>query len=39
MKKRFREEPTIGLLNEVDAGVAVRHLCHRRGFSEAALYL
>jgi putative transposase len=39
MKKRFSEEQIIGFLKEAEAGVAVKDLCRRRGFSEASYYL
>lgn len=39
MKKRFSEEQIIGFLREADAGVAVKELCRRHGFSEASYYL
>jgi putative transposase len=39
VKKRFTEEQIIGLLREADAGVAVKDLCRRHGFSEASYYL
>ena len=39
MKKRFTEEQIIGFLREVDAGMAVKELCRRHGFSEASYYL
>lgn len=39
MKKRYTEEQIIGFLAEVDAGVAVKDLCRRHGFSEASYYL
>ena len=35
MKKRFTEEQIIGFLREADAGVKVKDLCRRHGFSEA----
>ena len=38
MKKRFTEEQIIGFLNEADAGVAVKDLCRKHGFSDAAFY-
>jgi len=38
MKKRFTEEQIIGFLNEADAGVAVKELCRKHGFSDAAFY-
>lgn len=39
MKKRFTEEQIIGFLREAEAGVAVKDLCRRHGFSEASYYL
>lgn len=39
MKKRFSEEQIIGFLREADAGMAVKDLCRRHGFSEASYYL
>lgn len=39
MKKRFTEEQIIGFLREVDAGMPVKDLCRRHGFSEASYYL
>ena len=39
MKKRFTEEQIIGFLREADAGVAVKELCRKYGFSEASYYL
>jgi len=39
MKKRFSEEQIIGFLREVDAGLPVKDLCRRHGFSEASYYL
>ncbi len=39
MKKRFSEEQIIGFLREVEAGMAVKELCRRHGFSEASYYL
>lgn len=39
MKKRFTEEQIIGFLREADAGVAIKELCRRHGFSEASYYL
>lgn len=39
MKKRFSEEQIIGFLREADAGLAVKDLCRRHGFSEASYYL
>lgn len=39
MKKRFSEEQIIGFLREADAGLPVKDLCRRHGFSEASYYL
>ena len=39
MKKRFSEEQIIKFLKEGDAGVPVKDLCRRHGFSEASFYL
>ncbi len=39
MKKRFAEEQIIGFLREADAGMPVKDLCRRHGFSEASYYL
>ena len=39
MKKRFTEEQIIAFLREADAGLAVKDLCRRHGFSEASYYL
>ena len=39
MKKRFTEEQIIGFLREADAGMVVKDLCRRHGFSEASYYL
>jgi len=39
MKTRFTEEQIIGFLKEADAGVAIKDLCRRHGFSEASYYL
>ena len=39
MKKRFSEEQIIGFLKEVDAGIPVKELCRKKGFSEASYYL
>ena len=39
MKKRYSEEQIIGFLREVDAGIPVKDLCRRHGFSEASYYL
>lgn len=39
MKKRFSEEQIIGFLREAEAGVPMKELCRRHGFSEASFYL
>ncbi|GKS58523.1 hypothetical protein YTPLAS18_20500 [Nitrospira sp.] len=39
MKKRFSDVQIIGFLREAEAGVAVKDLCRRHGFSEASYYL
>ena len=37
-KKRFTEQQIIGFLNEAEAGIAVKELCRKYGFSDAAFY-
>jgi putative transposase len=39
VKKRYSEEQIIKFLKEADAGVPVKELCRRHGFSEASYYL
>ena len=39
MKKRFSEEQIIGFLREAEAGLPVKELCRKYGFSEASYYL
>lgn len=39
MKERFTEAQIVGFLREVDAGVPVKDLCRKHGFSEASYYL
>jgi putative transposase len=39
VKKRFTEEQIIGFLREADAGMPVKELCRKHGFSEASYYL
>lgn len=39
MKKRFSEEQIIGFLREAEAGLSVKELCRRHGFSEASFYV
>ena len=38
MKKQFSEEQIIGFLKAADAGMPVKELCRRHGFSDAAFY-
>ncbi|HUL75490.1 MAG TPA: transposase, partial [Vicinamibacterales bacterium] len=38
MKKRFTEAQIVGFLREADAGLPVKDLCRRHGFSEASYY-
>src|SRR5919198_854666 len=38
MKKRFTEAQIIGFLKEAEAGVPVKELCRKHGFSDAAFY-
>lgn len=38
-KKRYIEEQIIGILKEAEAGVPIKELCRRHGFSEASYYL
>ena len=39
VKKRFTEAQIIGFLREAEAGLPVKELCRRHGFSEASYYL
>lgn len=39
MKKLFSEEQIIGFLQEAEAGLPIKDLCRRHGFSEASYYL
>ncbi|MDA1307039.1 MAG: transposase, partial [Acidobacteria bacterium] len=39
MKKRYTEAQIVGFLREADAGVKVKDLCRRHGFSEGSYYL
>ncbi len=39
MKKRFTETQIIGFLHEAEAGVPVKQLCRKHGFSEASYHL
>jgi len=38
MKKRFSEEQIIGFLREADAGLPIKELCRKHGFSEGSYY-
>ncbi len=37
-KKRFSEQQIIGFLKEAEAGIPVKELCRKHGFSDAAFY-
>ena len=37
-RKRFADEQIIGFLREADAGVPVKELCRKHGFSDASFY-
>ena len=39
MKKRFSEAQIIGFLREAEAGLPVKQVCRRHGFSEGSYYL
>ena len=39
MKKRFTEAQIVGFLRAADAGLPVKELCRKHGFSEASYYL
>ena len=39
MKRRYSEEQIIKFLREADAGMPVKDLYRRHGFSEASIYL
>ena len=39
MKKRFSEEQIIGFLKEAEAGISVKELARKYGFSDASFYL
>ncbi len=38
MKKRFTEDQIIGFLKQAQAGVAIKDLCRKNGFSDATFY-
>jgi putative transposase len=38
MKKLFSEEQIIGFLKEAEAGIPVKELCRKYGFSDASFY-
>ncbi|VVE58279.1 transposase [Pandoraea horticolens] len=38
MKTRFTEEQIIGFLKEAEAGMPVKELCRKHGFSDASFY-
>jgi putative transposase len=37
-KSRFSEEQIIGFLKQAEAGVAIKELCRKGGFSDATFY-
>ena len=37
-KSKFTEEQIIGFLRQVEAGMAVKELCRKHGFSDASFY-
>ena len=37
-KSKYTEEQIIGFLRQVEAGMAVKDLCRKHGFSDASLY-
>ena len=37
-KSRFTEEQIIGFLKQAEAGMAVKELCRKHGFSDASFY-
>ncbi|VVE58771.1 transposase [Pandoraea horticolens] len=37
-KKRFSEQQIIGFLKEAEAGMPVKELCRKHGFSDASFY-
>ena len=39
MQKRYTEEQIIGFLKQAEAGMAVKELCRKHGFSEASFYI
>ena len=39
MKKRFSEAQIIGFLREAEAGLPIKQVCRRHGFSEGSYYL
>jgi putative transposase len=38
MKKRFTEAQIFGFFREAEAGVEIKDLCRRHGFSDASFY-
>ena len=36
MKKRFTEAPIVGFLRGADAGIPVKDLCRKHGFSDGS---
>jgi len=38
LKKRFTEEQIIGFLKHAEAGISVKELCRKHGFSDGSFY-
>jgi len=38
LKKRYTEEQIIGFLKQVEAGISVKELCRKHGFSDGSFY-
>ena len=38
-KTRFSEEQIVGILKQAEAGVPVKDLCRKHGFSDATFYI
>jgi len=38
LKKRYTEEQIIGFLKQAEAGIPVKELCRKHGFSDGSFY-